>query len=352
MTKIALLGAAGQIGTPLSLLCKASDLFDEISLYDIVHAPGIATDLNHIDTRAKVSGHLAEDGGLQKALARADIVVVTAGIARKPGMTRDDNVAGFLDLFKTNASIIRDLFTEVAKTCPQAICCVVTNPVNSTVPVAAETLRQGGTYDPTRLFGVTTLDVVRASTFIAHALGGGADPKSFKVPVIGGHSGATILPLYSHAVPKLCIDSAKLAQVIHSELLLPIYFDLKLMTSSLYAGVQFGGDEIVESKKGAGSATTCMAYAGFRFIKALIQAKSGTPVVEEAYVYLPGIQDGKEIAARLGVDYFAVKVELGPNGATKVFDIGSLSDGEEKLLGVALKDLKANIQAGHAFMGL
>ncbi|CAG9948265.1 unnamed protein product [Clonostachys rosea f. rosea IK726] len=325
MTKIALLGAAGQIGTPLSLLCKSSDLFNEISLYDIIHAPGIATDLNHIDTRAKVSGHLAEDGGLQKALQGADLVVVTAGIARKPGMTRDD-------LFKTNASIIRDLFTEVANTCPQAICCIVTNPVNSTVPVAAEALRQGGAYDPARLFGVTTLDVVRASTFIAHALGGGADPKSFKVPVVGGHSGATILPLYSQAVPKISIDSAKLAQVIHR--------------------VQFGGDEIVESKKGAGSATTCMAYAGFRFIKALLQAKGGTPVVEEAYVYLPGIHGGEEIAARLGVDYFAVKVELGPDGATKVFDIGSLSDSEEKLLEVALKDLKANIQAGYAFMGV
>lgn len=258
-------------------------------------------------------------------------------------------------LRQTNASIIRDLFTEVAKTCPQAICCIVTNPVNSTVPVAAEALRQGDAYDATRLFGVTTLDVVRASTFIAHALGGGADPKSFKVPVIGGHSGATILPLYSQAVPEISIDSEKLAQVIHSEFLLPtisMHCDLNLMALSLYAGVQFGGDEIVESKKGAGSATTCMAYAGFRFIKALLQAKSGTPGVEEAYVYLPGIQGGKEIAARLGVDYFAVKVELGSNGATKVFDIGSLSDSEEKLLEVALKDLKANIQAGHAFMGV
>lgn len=51
--------------------------------------PGIATDLNHIDTRAKVCGYLAEDDGLQKALYGADYVVVTAGIARKPGMTRD-----------------------------------------------------------------------------------------------------------------------------------------------------------------------------------------------------------------------------------------------------------------------
>lgn len=66
-----------------------SDLFDEIALYDIVHVPGIATDLNHIDTRAKITGHLPEDDGLKGALQGADIVVVTAGIARKPGMTRD-----------------------------------------------------------------------------------------------------------------------------------------------------------------------------------------------------------------------------------------------------------------------
>ena len=66
-----------------------SDLFDEIALYDIVHVPGIATDLNHIDTRAKVTGHLPADNGLKDALQGADIVVVTAGIARKPGMTRD-----------------------------------------------------------------------------------------------------------------------------------------------------------------------------------------------------------------------------------------------------------------------
>lgn len=51
--------------------------------------PGIATDLMHIDTRAKVTGYLAEDSGLKKALTGADVVVITAGIARKPGMTRD-----------------------------------------------------------------------------------------------------------------------------------------------------------------------------------------------------------------------------------------------------------------------
>jgi len=86
--------------------------------------------------------------------------------------------------------------------------------VNSTVPVAAETLRAAGVFDPARLFGVTTLDVVRASTFAAHALGGDADPTTIKVPVIGGHSGATILPLYSQAQPPIDLGS-KLPNVIN-----------------------------------------------------------------------------------------------------------------------------------------
>lgn len=115
-------------------------------------------------------------------------------------------------------------------------------------------------------------------------------------------------------------------------------------------GVQFGGDEIVQSKQGAGSATTCMAYAGFRFVKALLAARTGTPVTEEAYVYLPGVPGGKEIAARLGVDYFAVKVELGPNGAKQALDFGAVSEDEKKLLEVAVKDLKVNVQSGLAFM--
>lgn len=114
--------------------------------------------------------------------------------------------------------------------------------------------------------------------------------------------------------------------------------------------MQFGGDEIVKSKQGAGSATTCMAYAGFRFIKAILAAKNGETVTEEAYVYLPGIPGGKETATQLGVDYFAVKIELGKTGATKALPIGKISENETKLLEVAIKDLKTNIATGLSFM--
>lgn len=61
----------------------------ELRLYDVVHAIGVATDLNHVDTPSPVRGYLPENDGLQKALSGAEVVLISAGIARKPGMTRD-----------------------------------------------------------------------------------------------------------------------------------------------------------------------------------------------------------------------------------------------------------------------
>lgn len=92
-----------------------------------------------------------------------------------------------------------------------------------------------------------------------------------------------------------------------------------------------------------------MAYAGFRFIKALLDAQKGNKVTTEAYVYLPGVPGGEEIASRLGVDYFAVKVELGAKGASRALDFGTVSESEGELLKVAISELKLNIAAGQGF---
>jgi malate/lactate dehydrogenase len=78
---------------------------------------------------------------------------------------------------------------------------IISNPVNSTVPIAAEILKRAGVYDPKKLFGVTTLDVCRANTFVASSMG--LDPADVDVTVIGGHAGITILPLFSR------VDGAK-----------------------------------------------------------------------------------------------------------------------------------------------
>jgi malate dehydrogenase len=87
------------------------------------------------------------------------------------------------------------LVQGVAQNCPGALINIITNPVNSTVPIAAEVLKAAGVFDPAKLMGVTSLDVVRSNTFVSKMKE--LDMKFTDVPVIGGHSGVTILPLLS-----------------------------------------------------------------------------------------------------------------------------------------------------------
>jgi malate dehydrogenase len=76
--KVAILGAAGGIGQPLSLLMKLNPRVGHLSLYDVVNAPGVAADLGHIDTNSKVTGHLKDD--LEACLTGSDLVIIPAGI--------------------------------------------------------------------------------------------------------------------------------------------------------------------------------------------------------------------------------------------------------------------------------
>ena len=127
-------------------------------------------------------------------------------------MTRDD-------LFKINAGIVRTLVEGVAQYCPKAFILVISNPVNSTVPIAAEVMKKAGVFDAKRLFGVTTLDVVRAETFVQD-ITGEKDPSKTVIPVIGGHSGETIVPLFSLAKPAVNIPEDKLDALVNRELII------------------------------------------------------------------------------------------------------------------------------------
>lgn len=322
--KAVVAGAAGGIGQPLSLLLKACPQVDHLSLYDVVNTPGVMTDLSHISSVATIDGFLPADDGLKKALKGADIVVIPAGIPRKPGMTRDD-------LFKINAGIVRGLIEGIAENCPDAFILVISNPVNSTVPIAAEVLKKAGKFNPQKLFGVTTLDVVRAETFV-QGITGEKDPAKTIIPVIGGHSGETIVPLFSQAKPAVKIPEDKL--------------------DALTNRVQFGGDEVVKAKDGAGSATLSMAYAGYRFAEKVMRAAKGeSGIIEPTFVYLPGVPGGDEIAKATGCEYFSVPVELGKDGAQKAINVvPSANDYEKKLLEACYTGLKGNISKGIEFV--
>merc|ERR1711971_1232937 len=121
------------------------------------------------------------------ALSDCDLVLIPAGMPRKPGQTRDD-------LFKINADIAKGLVEACAKYCPNAILCMIVNPVNSVVPAMAELYKKKG-LDPKKIVGVTTLDCVRANKFVAEIQN--VDPDDVEVPVIGGHAGVTIMPVFS-----------------------------------------------------------------------------------------------------------------------------------------------------------
>lgn len=310
--KVAVLGAAGGIGQPLSLLIKMSPLVSSLHLYDIANVKGVAADLSHCNTPSQVLDFTGQSE-LGNALKGVDVVVIPAGVPRKPGMTRDD-------LFNINASIVKNLVEAVADNCPDAFIHIISNPVNSTVPIAAEVLRQKGVYDPKKLFGVTTLDVVRANTFVAQK-------KNLRlidvdVPVIGGHAGITILPLLSKTKPSVSFSDEEVQE--------------------LTVRIQNAGTEVVEAKAGAGSATLSMAYAAARFVESSLRALDGdTDVYECAFVQ-------SELTE---LPYFASRIKLGKKGVEAVIqsDLQGLTEYEQKALEALKPELKASIEKGVAF---
>merc|ERR1712115_345480 len=308
---VAVMGAAGGIGQPLSMLLKLNPAVSKLALYDIVHTVGVAADLSHIETKARVAGYVGADQ-LEASLEGAEIVVIPAGVPRKPGMTRDD-------LFNTNASIVAKLAKAAAEVCPDACLAIISNPVNSTVPIASEMFKKAGKYDPNKIFGVTTLDIVRANKFISELKG--LDPADVNSPVIGGHAGVTIMPLISQCTPSVEFPADQ----------------LKALTER----IQDAGTEVVKAKAGAGSATLSMAYAAARFTDSLIKGMQGQEgVVECAYV-ASDVTEAK---------YFATPLVLGPSGVEKNLGLGTLSEFEQGLLKAALPELQGSIKKGIEFV--
>ena len=173
------------------------------------------------------------------------------------------------------------------------------------MPIVAEVYKSKNVYNPKRLFGVTTLDVVRASRFVSEIKK--TDPAGEAVPVVGGHSGVTIVPLLSQSNhPDISGEAL----------------------DALINRIQFGGDE--------------MAMAGARFAESLLKAsQSGgrEEVIEPTFVDSP-------LYKNVGVDFFASRVRLGPQGVEEILPVGKVTEHEQQLIDAALGDLKKNITKG------
>lgn len=308
--KVAVIGAAGGIGQALALLLKNRlPAGTDLALYDIAPVtPGVAKDLSHIPTAVSVVGYAGDD--LAPALEGADVVMISAGVARKPGMDR-------ADLFNVNAGIIKTLAEKIAQVCPKACIGIITNPVNTTVPIAAEVLKKAGVYDKRKLFGITTLDVIRSEAFVAELKD--QDPDQVRVSVIGGHSGVTILPLLSQIKGVSFTDS-----------------EIEALTKR----IQNAGTEVVEAKAGGGSATLSMGQAACRFCLSIVKGLNGEKdIVECAYV------EGNSEHA----EFFSQPIRLGKEGVEEVLSYGPLSAYEQAAVDGMLKTLNADIELGVEF---
>lgn len=385
LTKVAVLGAAGGIGQPLALLLmlQAPEHIQHLALYDLIDSVrGVGTDLSHVDRQCKVTTHLGQEE-LADAVRGAKVIVVPAGLAQKPGMSRDD-------LFGSNAKIMYNLAKVCAQTAPDAMLAIITNPVNSLVPIACEVYHKicgsgaataaaaankpidsvksvgssnsasaspsasastsslkgfksnsdkhaAGNFDDCyrRIFGVTTLDVIRASTLTARSAffktelsGLFKDPTKIKVPVVGGHAGKTIMPILSQATPKL--DPKRLCEE-------------RATTMTLVESIQQAGIDVLNDKKGKGSATLAMAHAACRFTVSLLRAIKGEQnIVECAYVrqQTPTVGD---------LDYFATPLQLGKDGYVKSLGVGKVLPFEQHMLDEGARELRASIVKGEDF---
>jgi len=305
--KVCVLGMAGGIGQPLSLLLKLNPRVTQLTGYDVApFTPGVGVDLAHCSSNSTCVGYTGDD--MKKALDGADVVVIPAGVPRKPGMTRDD-------LFNVNAGIVKNLITGCAEACPNACILVISNPVNSTVPIAASILQKHGVYDPRKLMGVTTLDVCRARTFVSTAKG--LDVNKAKVPVVGGHAGTTIVPLLSQVEPTVTFTDEERDALTHR--------------------IAFGGDEVVKAKDGAGSATLSMGYTGAHFADRVMAGLAGEKDVVECSFVESTITDAK---------FFASPVTLGKNGVETIHGLGDVNDYEKKLIADMMPDLIAQADKG------
>jgi len=313
--KVCVVGGAGGIGQPLSMLMAMDPNVAELCVYDLtiamVPAEGVAADLSHLNKKCKVKGYAfdKDDRAIDKAgecLTGCHLVLVPAGVPRKPGQDRKD-------LLNINAGIAKNIVEACAKYCPEAVVALIVNPVNSVVPAMCELWKKKG-LNPGKIVGVTTLDVVRADKFV-HEITGAA-MGDIDVPVVGGHAGTTILPLFSQCKPASSIPAGQIPDL-----------DKK---------VQDAGTVVVAAKNGKGSATLSMAYAGARLGKAVLAGLAGEVAVECAYV----------ASSITELPYFASKVTFGKAGVETVHPIGDLNDYEKGRLAELTPVLLDEINAG------
>ena len=291
--KVTVVGA-GFYGSTTAQRLAEYDVFETVVLTDIRDGwpEGLALDLNQSRPiegfETTVVGQTTKGSDGYEATAGSDVVVITAGLPRKPGMSR-------MDLIETNAKIVREVAENVAKHSPDAVIIVVSNPLDEMTALAQ--LASG--FDKSKVMGQAgMLDTARFTNFVATELG--VPVGSVKTLTLGSH-GDTMVP-----VPSRCtVDGKPLADLMDAGRI-----------EELVTKTRNGGAEVVALLK-TGSAYYAPSAAAARMAKAVIE-DSGAVMPVCAWV------DGQ-----YGIEgvYLGVEAEIGKAGVRKVVE-GDLTESE------------------------
>ncbi|RJL23658.1 malate dehydrogenase [Bailinhaonella thermotolerans] len=285
--KVTVVGA-GFYGSTTAQRLAEYDIFEEVVLTDIVEGKpeGLALDMNQSRPiegfETKVTGQTTGPNGEgYEATAGSDIVVITAGLPRKPGMSR-------MDLIETNAKIVRNVTENVAKHSPNAVIIVVSNPLDEMTALAAKV----SGFPSGRVMGQAgMLDTARFTNFVAEKLG--VEVGRVTTLTLGSH-GDTMVP-----VPSACkVDGKPLSELLPADEI-----------EELVTRTRNGGAEVVALLK-TGSAYYAPSAAAARMAKA-VREDSGAVMPVCAWV------DGEYGIS--GV-YLGVEAELGAGGVKKVVE--------------------------------
>jgi malate dehydrogenase len=302
-TKISVVGA-GNVGATVAQLIAYKELGDVVMVDIIEGLPqGKALDLLEA---GPVEGYDSQVTGANHYEATADshIVVITAGIARKPGMSRSD-------LITTNANIVRAVTEQVVKYSPDAHLIVVSNPLDAMVHLA----KHVSSFPKSRVVGQAgVLDSTRFRTFIAQELNVSVeDTQAF---VLGGH-GDTMVPLPRYST----VAGIPITHLLPQETI-----------ARLVQRTRDGGGEIVNLLK-SGSAFYAPGAAVVQMVEAIVKDKKR---VLPCTAYLEGEYGLRDI-------YFGVPVKLGAGGVEQIIEI-ELTAEERSALQTSAKEVEDTIK--------
>jgi malate dehydrogenase len=302
-TKISVVGA-GNVGATVAQLIAYKELGDVVMVDIIEGLPqGKALDLLEA---GPVEGYDSQVNGANNYEATADshIVVITAGIARRPGMSRSD-------LITTNANIVRAVTEQVIKYSPEALLIVVSNPLDAMVHLT----KHVSGFPKNRVVGQAgVLDSTRFRTFIAQELNVSVeDTQAF---VLGGH-GDTMVPLPRYST----VAGIPITHLLPQETI-----------DRLVQRTRDGGGEIVNLLK-SGSAFYAPGAAVVQMVEAIVKDKKR---VLPCTAYLEGEYGLRDI-------YFGVPVKLGAGGVEQIIEIELTAD-ERAALQASAKEVADTIQ--------